>query len=259
MTREQLPEERFAEELLRRVLRVRVTARDDNSLPRMVDALFDLPDGRLGALEVTTIGDEATFEQERLAAKRDWYVEGANWAWVVNANGPMSMQTLGEHLPAIVLACERQGVTDPAAVAPEAQHLPAFQWLCSTNASLVGLPGSSHPGKVWVLPDGGGGFVSDHLDGLPDWLERRLEEPDLGRKLEKLRATGREEQHLFLRVHDSAMPYDLYDPLAFQTCVPSAPLDPPAELTGLWLVPGWKNPVLWWGAATGWRREDVLD
>lgn len=74
------PEERFAEEVLRRVLRIEVTGRDDGSSDRMVDALFDLPDGRSGALEVTTIGEREAFEREAIAAKNDWHVDGAQWA-----------------------------------------------------------------------------------------------------------------------------------------------------------------------------------
>lgn len=257
--RQQLPEERFAEEVLRRVLGATVTGRDDNSRSRMVDALFELPDGRLGALEVTTICDRATMEQERLAAKRDWHVDGARWAWAVNANGRLSLRAFGEHLPTIVLACERHGVTDPAAIAWEMRDNQAFRWLSSTNVSFIGLPGTSHPGKVWVMPDGGGGFVPEHLDGLPGWLEQRLTEPDMVENLDKLRATGREEQHLFLRVHDSAMPYALYDPLAFASYVPATPLNAPEGLTGLWLVPQWRNPVLWWSVVGGWLREGCLD
>lgn len=44
-------EERFAEEVLRRVLGIEVTTRDDGSSDRMADALFTLPDdteGRAG-------------------------------------------------------------------------------------------------------------------------------------------------------------------------------------------------------------------
>ena len=52
-------EERFAVEVMRRVLGITVTEVDDNSRPAMVDALFVLPDGTKGALEVTTIGDRS--------------------------------------------------------------------------------------------------------------------------------------------------------------------------------------------------------
>jgi hypothetical protein len=49
------------------------------------------------------------------------------------------------------------------------------------------------------------------------------------------------------------MPFSLYYPLAWGACVPAAPLNAPAGLTGLWLAPAWKNPILWWSAKAGWR------
>ena len=56
--------------------------------------------------------------------------------------------------------------------------------------------------------------------------------------VEKLRATGRPELHLFLRIHDTAMPFSLYYPLAWGDYVPADSLDAPEGLTALWLVAG---------------------
>lgn len=90
-------------------------------------------------------------------------------------------------------------------------------------------------------------------------LAARLREPDLAENVDKLRTTGREDLHLFLRIHDTAMPFSLYHPLAWGDHVPSEPLKAPDGLTGLWLAPAWKNPILWWGAHSGWSRTDCLD
>lgn len=106
-------EERFAVEVLRRVLGIAVTAVDDNSRPAMVDALFVLPDGTEGALEVTTIGDPSALESESLAAKGPWTVDGARWAWMVHVEPSVSMGELAEHLPELVRTCERLGVHEP--------------------------------------------------------------------------------------------------------------------------------------------------
>lgn len=124
---------------------------------------------------------------------------------------------------------------------------------------MHGFPETARPGAIDVLPDGGGGAVFENLDELPQWLAARLDEPDLAEKLDKLRATQRAELHLFLRIHDTAMPFSLYYPLAWGDYVPARLLDAPTGLTGLWLAPAWKNPTLWWGASTGWRREVCLD
>ena len=55
------------------------------------------------------------------------------------------------------------------------------------------------------------------------------------------------------------MPFSLYYPLAWGAHVPTAPLNAPDGLTGLWLAPAWKNPILRWSAEAGWHREDCLD
>ena len=60
---------------------IEVVGRDDQSVDRMGDVLFRLPDGRNGAMEVTTIGEAKALELEAIAARTDWRVEGASWAW----------------------------------------------------------------------------------------------------------------------------------------------------------------------------------
>lgn len=252
-------EERFAEEVLHRVLGIEVTQRDDGSAPRMPDALFELPDATEGALEVTTIGEREALEREAIAAKRDWRVPGAQWAWMVHVGAGVVMRDLERHLPTLVLACEGAGARDPRVLPVDERLSEAGQWFANCDVSMHGFPETSRPGAIDVLPDGGGGAVYEHLDELPAWLTARLHEPDLLENVDKLRATGRSDLHLFLRVHDTAMPFSLYFPLAWGEYVPSDPLVVPQGLTGLWLVPGWRNPILWWGSSTGWARADCLD
>ena len=120
-------------------------------------------------------------------------------------------------------------------------------------------PETNRPGAIDVLPDGDGGAAYEHLDELPQWLAERLREPDLAENIDKLRATDRKALHLFLRVHDTAMPFSLYYPFAWGSYLPAEPLDPPNGLTGLWLAAAWKNPILWWSADGGWDRADCLD
>jgi len=98
----------------------------------------------------------------------------------------------------------------------------AFQWLQGAAVRLHGFPESNRPGAIDVLPGGGGGAVSEHLDELPSWLAlaARLSGDAIETKVKKLRSTGRPELHLFIRVHDTAMPFSLYYPLAWGDAVP---------------------------------------
>ena len=142
---------------------------------------------------------------------------------------------------------------------PEPQTVDAFEWFGSSNVSMHGFPSQKRTGAVDVLPKGVGGAVHNDLDLLPLWLSSRLREQDLVGKQAKLVATGRRELHLFLRVHETSMPFSLYDPLAFGVSVPSAQLEVATGLKGLWLAPAWNNPILWWSAERGWAREYCLD
>ena len=253
------PEERCAEEVLRRVLGIEITQRDDGSSHRMVDALFHLPDGRDGALEVTTIGEREALEREALAARNDWRVDGSSWAWIIHVGRGVIMRDLERHLSALVLACEQAGAADPRRIPFSQRQNHAFEWFDESDISMHGFRETSSPGAIDVLPDGGGGAVFEHLDELPSWLTQRLAQADLVENVDKLRSSGRAELHLFLRVHETAMPFSLYYPLASGDCVPGARLAPPDGLTGLWLAPAWSNPILWWSAGAGWRRENCLD
>lgn len=252
-------EERFAEEVLRRVLGVEVSQRDDGSSHRMPDALFRLPNGIEGALEVTTIGEREALEREAIGAKTDWHVEGAQWAWMVHVGSGVAMREFERYLPMLVRACERSSATDPRLLPHDLQRCEAFEWFEGADVSMHGFPQTSRPGAIDVLPDGGGGAVCEHLDELPCWLTARLREPDLHGKVEKLKTSGRRELHLFLRVHESAMPFSLYYPLAWGGYVPTERLEAPDGLTGLWLAPAWRNPILWWSASAGWARADCLE
>ena len=49
----------------------------------MVDGVLTMPDGTLGAVEVTTLDRHYALELIGLLAGRTWHVEGARWAWHV--------------------------------------------------------------------------------------------------------------------------------------------------------------------------------
>lgn len=225
----------------------------------MPDALFRLPNGIEGALEVTTIGEREALEREAIAAKTDWHVEGAQWAWMIHVGRGVVMREFERHLPTLVLTCETSSATDPRFIPYNRRRGDSFEWFDSADVSMHGFPQTSRPGAIDVLPDGGGGAVYEHLDELPLWLGSRLRDPDLDGNVEKLRASGRRELHLFLRIHDTAMPFSLYYPLAWGDYVPTESLDAPDGLTGLWLAPAWRNPILWWSASTDWVRSDCLE
>jgi hypothetical protein len=251
-------EERFAFQVLRRVLGARVEVYDDNSRPGMVDGLFWLPDGAPGAIEVTTLGSEDALEVEGLLTGREWRVAGARWAWHGWIPPGASVRQFETHLPVVVIACERENVIAPDALGVvHGEERNAKDWFISNSVRLHGFPETSNPGAIWVIPDGGGGGAVDYqLAALPPWLSAQFEQPLLAEHVEKLSATQLPEQHLFLRLHDSALPEALMVSLSFYESIPVVPPVVPANLTSVWLAPRWKMPILRWQSRAGWTRED---
>lgn len=266
IVREVRAEERFAGEVLRQVLRARVTEWDTNAQPGMVDALFELPDGRLGALEVTTLGDEAELKAENLGRKlHGMIIAGARLCWVLMANAKVipskaDLEVARASLTSLILRCEAEGVSDPRSLRfAENQEHPGYAWWWRVGQpTLFGID-CSRPGAVDVLPDiGSGGAVPSTMNGFVEWADAALEAPLLRSKLEKLERSGRPERHLFVRLHDSAdVPFAIEYALSFTTMVPEDGLTPPSPLEGFWICPRWQNPILWWGARSGWRRENI--
>jgi hypothetical protein len=177
-------EERFAEEVLRRVLGITVTDVDDNSSDGMVDALFVLPDGSDGALEVTTVGERSALESEALAAKVEWAVQGAQWAWRVYVEPSVSMRELAEHLPDLVLTCERLRVPSPERVGEDARDRPSFHGSRALTSSFT-VSRTPAARERSIFSPGGGGAAFEHLDDLPSWLRSRLSESGLKLKNRK--------------------------------------------------------------------------
>jgi hypothetical protein len=253
-------EELFAFEVLRRVLGARFTGHDDGTAPRQVDGLFTLPDEKLGALEVTTLGDPAALEVEALTFDGDWSVPGSEWYWHVSVGQCVRVDELHFWLPYLVTTCEGVGLKSPEYARHPYRQMPAFRWARENGVLMFGQADTGLAGKVDVVTGGMGGAVTTSLDGLPSWLADELEQPRLAAKIDKLRATGRPELHLFLRVHASGLPFGLFYALTFSSdTVPADDLSAPAALTGLWLVSQWSDTVLRWNARLGWSREDCLD
>ncbi len=258
-------EERFAVEVVRRTLRMTVTSVDDNSLPGQVDATFRLPDGTPGALEVTTLGDRAVMEAERLAHEADWRGSGLKWSWWVAVSGAIRVDALKRHLPALLRHCEALHLRSPELLTPPHPHLlgpvaEAYRWWEQhEEVEAHGFPETHNLGRVDVVPAGDGGAVDDHLSGLSGWLNEQWATSLLSRKVAKLAAIGLPEQHLFLRIHETALPWPLLDGVSFSNVIPPPGLEPPATLTGLWLAARWRNPILWWSKTHGWQRTDCLE
>ena len=243
-------------ELLRRAVGATFTAYDDNSEPGMVDALFVLPDGTPGALEVTTCATQEALGLEAKMAELDDRGIDSPWAWMIEVGDvhPKDLQYFFDNwLEAIDRICRSHCVTDPKLLPGATPSLLARYGI----RSMTGSPETSRPGAIYLHPSGDGGMVGD-AEGFTGWIQAEIETPLLTGKVAKLQRTGRPEQHLGLRIHESAsMPFHLTYHLLDGIEIPTTDPDLPASLTGVWIVGRWKAPVLWWSRSNGWARFDL--
>jgi hypothetical protein len=92
------------------------------------------------------------------------------------------------------------------------------------------------------------------MRGFSRWLsEQLLSDPAATRSVAKLRHEGRQRQHLFLRVHDSAVEQPVYLALTRDGLPVEVP-DLPERLTDVWILADWMDGVLVWSNERGWRR-----
>lgn len=252
--------EKYAFEVIQRAIGLMITPYDDGSKPRMVDGIFDRDDGTSGAVEVTRIASPAVVQAEKLMFGDEWRVDGATGAWWVNVDGSrVRLDTLRAYLPALVLESEREGVPAPD-LCTALQDSVELQWVVDNNVRIRNVGETDRPGVVYVSPHPGGGAVDTELAGLVPWLNDILRsDPTAVSHIEKLRASGRDELHLFLGVHASSLPATLQVALGWEEVVPQSDLTPPEGIFAVWLKPQYGPHLLWWTASDGWSIADVTD
>lgn len=251
--------EGFALEVIRRVTGARVEPYDDNSRPRMVDGVMLYPDGRSGAIEVTTIGDPVSFESQ--SALADMFGEGLRWdelewAWVVYVPSGVSVRELHQRLRPTLSRCERMHIRDPDRLRDPPRWL---QWFIDQGIGLAGFPESGRGGAVDVMPDlRDGGAVPTGATAVVGWVDVTLLADDrITRRLDKLLDHAADEHHLFVRTDPSAMKFPELYALTHADDVPECDPAVPDGLDGLWLAGRWNAPLVW-RRGVGWLRADVL-
>lgn len=255
------PEELIAYEVMRRTLGVTFTTCDDRQTAGRVDGEFTHTDGTLGAVEVTMLCDPRMRQVADALRRLDGMtIDGGRWAWHVSV-GKVSIAALAVHLPAVLAACEAADADDVRRFARAHRDHPSCDWFVRADVGVFASRTTSRPGRVYfVAGRSTGGFLVESLAGLAAAMPAVFEWQQVPAKIAKLRANGRPDLHLFLYLLDtSALSWALWERVAFGSDVPAEPLDAPSGITGVWLATGYRQPLLWWSVATGWRRTTVYD
>lgn len=249
-------QERFAYEVVRRVLNVDVAHVDDNSAAGQFDALITHRDGRTAALEITTVADPRVLEMESFKPVLE--VPDAEGIWIFRHPGHVQMRAARRHVPTLVRWCCAVGALGTVVLPDEFKDTVPMRWLRQSRSRLDRIRAKEDvPGRVHLMAEPIGGTSDSHLENLSYWVEEKQLEPWFAENQTKLARSGLEEQHLFLRVHSSAIPYSLYDGLlAPEEDVLADRPEGMGSITDLWLMTDFGRQVTRWSAETGWSTHD---
>jgi hypothetical protein len=121
-------------------------------------------------------------------------------------------------------------------------------------------PASEAPGGgAMVVPSGSGGAADTSLSGLTDALGDAFTVGHMPAHIRKVREAEADERHLFIVVHDTALPFNVMYGLMFSDALPPAPPPLPTEIGNLWLAPPYTRRVLRWSRAASWTNHYPYD
>jgi hypothetical protein len=226
----------------------------------VVDALLTLGDGRTAAFEVTDLGQEDALDLARLLEKIKyrWPVVG-EWFWRIEVGSVADLDRLKLCYDAIIRLCEAAGEPDPRRLDGGWSIRPDVRWLVRESSSaMIGFPkvlaeNLKRP-MTEVVPRVGAGFADGSLAGFAAGLAKAFEKPRIQAHFDKLARSRADERHLFIPLHDTALPAGVFSELMFKETLPPDPPAVPELLTHLWLAPAGSPRVLLWSRAGGWRN-----
>lgn len=253
-------EEAWAEGVVAWITRDVVQHIDDNRTPREVDALIHRADGKVHALEITTMAQESQFQVERAISRIKWrWPTPGNWTWTVGIASYSDYKRLDRCFAHVALLCERWRVPDPSLLPPEVMRTDAdARWIGWDSASTMHghIPSSELP-FVYVGPAAHVGVVDESLNGLPGAVSALLTTDNGSRHVRKLLdRAGVDGRELFLIVRDSGLQHEIYYELLDPQMLPTEPPDVDAGIDRVWLATG-TVAVVTWDREHGWSRHDL--
>jgi hypothetical protein len=199
--------------------------------------------------------------QQRNALTRDEVPNPGNWTWHIaigNVSDLPELRELRERYARIIATSESLGIAHPSRLYTRTLPSPDFEWLMESSVTMSGLPdvaASGRPDRQWIriLPQSDGGGVDESLSGLPQAVADVLTLPNQVRHVEKLRASGLDETHLFVALDEGSLPFAQRAALLGKpTASPSSQLVLPDGLTFLWFVSDFSHTLYGYGHGA-WR------
>lgn len=191
--------------------------------------------------------------------KRDgfqWPLVGL-WQWTISIGSPRDIPRLKLSYLRIIAACEAVGAQRPNQIGWDPDADEDLRWLVQeSSSSMLGHSGLPARDFAMVTPEGRGGAVDHQLEGLLPSLAAEFSREYIVKHFEKLERAGRDERHLFIPLHMSALTNGVMLGLSFDNVdLPVADPPVPDTLSHLWLAPAYSRRVLLWTRDEGWRNH----
>ncbi|WP_124259346.1 hypothetical protein [Rhodococcus ruber] len=224
------------------VLGAQARSYDVDGRQGVVDVELMYPGGSTAALEITSHAGEGIRQRDSLLAASDhqWEAPGS-WTWDIRVASPRIIPELQERYQRIILLLEQRGMTDTRLLRPwSVRDLPDdLQWVARSGVSFWSL--SEDPARehvVYLHPEGTGGVVDRQLTGLAEAISDILAADNQQSRIEKLLRSPHGDKHLFIALHEGALPFaqavGLMRPeVELPVC---APPTLPVGITHLWFI-----------------------
>lgn len=234
---------------------------DDGNRRGAVDAMLTLRDGRKAAFEVTNLAAKGALQTASLLARDNhkWPLPG-KWFWTIDVGSPEDLKRLKGSYQKIILLCEAAGDPYPERrLGWDPSADPDLQWLVRSKSIMVGHPdhlaSTMRNPHAMVVPASGGGFIDESLSGFAAELRAAFaKSAHISSHFDKLATADADERHLFIALHDSALPFSIGSELMLGETLPSEPPPVPHYITHLWLAPAFSRRVLLWSRPEGWHN-----
>lgn len=247
---------------MRRALGVEAEVWDVPPRQRAYDVRIRYPDGRIGALEVTSEGLQDLRQLIALLDRLGYSLPlSGRFSWTIRVHHVRDLPWVKEHYAELVEVCEAHDVQRlvklPHGTLPADVHSRALE---AVELSRLTSDGGDQTRRAsLLLPATEAGFAVDtDLRTLADVLEATLATDKIQNKIDKVVGAGVDEAHLYLSIHYSGLP-TVYDGLAFDsTLPPSTPINM-RGLTHLWLAPQFSRRVLLWDGSNWTAHQPFND
>lgn len=236
--------EKAAYTLVPRLIGGGVTAESNDHSGRqgVVDFVLHYADGHDAAMEVTSVAGEGKRQLYSLLAKYETLPNPGAWTWSATIDHSRDLPELIERCGRVIEYCERNGIARPKR-AYQHRSNPDIQWLMQSTADLHGSPNlpkwdadRERERPLSLTQAGAGGTVDESLSRFAPTVDEVIGQAHVQKRIAKLGRSGHKEQHLFLVIDHTGLPFDVSCGLMSGTVTPPSAPKLPGAVTHLWLL-----------------------